>query len=1212
MNSAALHLHEVERLAVVSALHLQDADAPPALKALVRSAARLTGCPMAALTLVDAHQVVALAQVGLERRHFGRAEAPCDQVVRGAAPLTLLRDADGDARPAWRFYAGWPLRVDGQCVGALCVLDTEPRIAGPSPLLDQLADLAQAAEALLQGQMAARHFRKQEARIRTASLTATDWMWETDADGRITWVSAGLMQHTGLDPVAEIGLQARDIYRPRDDETRASWEQYRAARARREPFRDAIAERHTPRGPLTVSISGTPVFSSDGVFMGYRGASRNITRELALEQQARRHDLLLRQALDAIQGGVMISDAEGRLLLANRRWREHTGIHDLSTAPSWPRLVRQLINDGLYPDARGREDDFFEWRMQATDRQHPVPMRLRDAVVLARDHRLPDGCTLHFSTDITEAQHEAVTLQEVLQADHSLGLFVIEASAPTRVCVYANAGAEAMLGQAHHELLAQPLEAILARLNLDVGVQQRVRHAVDERRACVTLLPVGGGPAGPRTLELRLTPLSHQDNRAVHVMALLQDVTERQTATEKLRVSEELYRSVAATISDGLLVVQLDGRLVAINPAGARILGMDRDETTARQGQPVTIGLLHTDLQSALPPADWPWTQVVQSGQRLSNQVYPVRRPDGSIAWIQLSCHTLDVGDAGLPFAVVATFRDITQEREAAQALARSEERWKFALEGAGDGVWDWEMGKGVFFHGDRWKCMLGFAADAPDSEVGDWVDRIHPDERDSAREAFFAYCRHGDGIFAIELRVRHRLGHDIWVLSRGKVVRRDEHDRPQRVVGTISDITRLKDAERVLHEKQSAESASRAKSEFLSRMSHEIRTPLNAVRGFAQLLDQRLDLGDLPDVGDYVRQILVSSELLSDLVDDVLDLQRIENGGLSLAREAVALHEVATMCMTMLEPMARRYRVRLSCHVDPVWRVQADRRRLAQVLSNLLSNAIKYNRPDGVVRIDVNPGAAQTVLLSVEDTGMGMDAEQLGRLFQPFERLGRDTSPIEGTGLGLIITQSLVEAMGGELMLRSQPGLGTRAVVTLPDASAAVGGAALGDPSAQAEPPTLEAVLAVSTNPPPAAGTPSPTCAQACTPERPLRVMYVEDNRINALLFEEALRPYAELALEIAEDGQSALTVAQRHQPDVLVIDAHLPGMTGFEVLRALRTVPGQAHTPAYMCSADALPEDIAKATREGFVGYWTKPIDILAVTSELCRLAQLGRADR
>lgn len=405
-------------------------------------------------------------------------------------------------------------------------------------------------------------------------------------------------------------------------------------------------------------------------------------------------------------------------------------------------------------------------------------------------------------------------------------------------------------------------------------------------------------------------------------------------------------------------------------------------------------------------------------------------------------------------------------------------------------------------------------------------------------------------------------------------------------------DITPVKEAEHTLREKQAAEAANAAKSAFVSRMSHEIRTPLNAISGFAQLLQHQLPPSRHNDghLG-YVSHILDACEHLTSLVNDVLDLQKIETGYLQCLTEELSLSEIVERGISMLGPLASRHHVTLLPEIAPGCIVRADRQRLSQVVMNLGSNAIKYNAPGGLVRITVESQTAGRLALHIEDTGSGMSETQLARLFQPFERLGKEMSNIEGSGLGLIITRSLVEAMGGQLQIHSRPGVGTRVSVILNRGVPALASKPVSDsderlPAGKSPQPSMQ----------PMSDLPDPT---------PLQVLYVEDNRINAMLFEEALRPYDELALTVAEDGQAAIEVASQGTPEVLVLDAHLPDMDGLALLKALRALPGLRTVPAYMCSADAMPEDIARAKAAGFTGYWTKPIDIRQITTELTQLA-------
>ena len=377
----------------------------------------------------------------------------------------------------------------------------------------------------------------------------------------------------------------------------------------------------------------------------------------------------------------------------------------------------------------------------------------------------------------------------------------------------------------------------------------------------------------------------------------------------------------------------------------------------------------------------------------------------------------------------------------------------------------------------------------------------------------------------------------------------------------------------------QATELANLAKSEFLSRMSHEMRTPLNAVIGFSQLLLNRAAAPGPGEVRDYAEHVLRAGQQLLALTNDVLELQRAEEGRIELAIADVPLDAMVACVIELLRPAADERGVGFDNHVPAGVAVRADEQRLRQVLFNVGSNAVKFNRPAGVVRWSIDrPHGSARVRLSIEDTGAGLKPAQLDRLFQPFDRLGRETSTIEGTGLGLLLARSLTVAMGGSLQVASSAGIGTRVIVELP-------------PAESAEPASSGG---------PAAPAPAPAG---------LRLLYVEDNRINAILFEEALRLREGIDLRLAENSAEALEHLRDWRPDVLVLDAHLPGMDGFELLRVLRRQPGLEAVPAFMCSADAMPDDIDRAARAGFAGYWSKPINISKIMSDLDRIS-LGRA--
>jgi PAS domain S-box-containing protein len=387
-------------------------------------------------------------------------------------------------------------------------------------------------------------------------------------------------------------------------------------------------------------------------------------------------------------------------------------------------------------------------------------------------------------------------------------------------------------------------------------------------------------------------------------------------------------------------------------------------------------------------------------------------------------------------------------------------------------------------------------------------------------------------------------------------------------VLIALTDITErlaLEEARRAEHAR--AEAASRAKSDFLARMSHDLRTPLNAVMGFAYLLQRDSVVMAAPGGAMRVNQIHRAGRHLLSMIDDLLDVARIETGDLQLLIEPVNLQLVAADCVVLTEALASQHRVQVTVTGDWQGRwASADRRRLHQALLNLVTNAVKYNRPGGSVAIRLVPGRDDhRVTLCVQDTGLGMTAEQIAGMYQPFNRLGAERGQVEGTGLGLVIARQLVVAMGGELAVSSSPGTGSVFSVTLPSAAEGL----------------------------PAADPAHDPVAASTGPKRPMTVLYVEDNPVNLELMQALLdsRPLVHLA--VAEDGRAGLDAARRLRPDLVLLDMHLPLMSGLQVLQHLRADPATAQLVCVAVSANGMPEDITLARDAGFDDYVVKPFD-------------------
>ena len=557
-------------------------------------------------------------------------------------------------------------------------------------------------------------------------------------------------------------------------------------------------------------------------------------------------------------------------------------------------------------------------------------------------------------------------------------------------------------------------------------------------------------------------------------------------------------------------------------------------------------------------------------------------RPDGSVRY--LSSHALIErgGAQPLMFGVVV---DLTARRSAELALRNAQERVALAARGAGLGTWELDLQTGEAFWDDQMWLLRGHVPRPRAMDDAERMACLHPDDRAAVHKHLSEALALGIP-FENEFRVVWPDGQLRWLASRSAEIR-DEQTGARRRIGVNWDVTDKRTAEAARREREMAQRESQAKSRFLARMSHELRTPLNAVLSFSQLLLDAAD-GEDPGVPTRRRQlehIRTAGQHLLALIDDVLDLSSLQSGELRIQLQPVALAPLLAQTLPMLDALRRKHGVDLQLGALP-GTVMADTTRLRQVLLNLLSNAVKYNRPGGHVHVEARQQGTE-VLIRVTDTGRGMSTEQLLHLYEPFNRLGRQTEGtkgVEGSGIGLTIVKSLMEHMGGSVEAHSTPGAGSVFELRLADAAPRV-----------VTDRTPEAMGPQTGNPPLPGAAPSAPCRT---------LLYVEDNPVNALIVSELIARRPHLQLHIAVDGASGVERALELEPDLVLLDMQLPDFDGLEVLRRLRAHPALAKVPVIALSANAMPDDIDRALQAGMADYWTKPLDFAAFTAAMDRM--------
>ncbi|HIJ86784.1 MAG TPA: PAS domain S-box protein [Desulfuromonadales bacterium] len=802
---------------------------------------------------------------------------------------------------------------------------------------------------------------------------------------------------------------------------------------------------------------------------------------------------------------------------------------------------------------------------------------------------------------LCEARELAMQLETVLRDSkeqlavtlNSIGDAVIATDDTARI-TRMNPVAEQLTGWSGAEASGHLVDEIFhivnkeTRLPAPIPIMAAILHGTSQGLANHTVLIARDG--SEYDIADSCSPIRNREDQVIGAVLVFRDVTEEYLVQQSMRDSAALMRAILNTVVDGIITIHAHGALVeTVNPAAELMFGY-----TAKELEGQNFSLLIPELDQDQRDGSLEYYSASEAA-RASGHGREVmgKRKDGSYFPLELAASEMWMGGQRYFTGIL---RDISARKLAEEALVKAGALQSAIFNSANFSSIATDAKGVIQIFNVGAERMLGYTA----AEV---MNKITPAEISDPQEVILRAetlsselgTAIAPGFEALVFKASRSI-EDIYELT---YIRKDGSRFPAVVsvtalrdvhnaiigyllIGTDNTARKLVEAERVrleqvLQDKNIeleratlvAEKANLAKSDFLSSMSHELRTPLSAILGFAQLVESGSPQ-PTPNQKRSIDQILKAGWYLLELINEILDLALIESGKLSMSLEPVSLPEVMHECETMIEPEAIKHAISVTFQefALPCF-IEADRTRVKQVLINLLSNAIKYNRAGGTVLVESVVNGTESVRINVRDTGAGLTPKQLAQLFQPFNRLGQESSGEQGTGIGLVVSKRLVELMGGVIGVESTVGVGSvfwieMSLMAKPHAPAYSSG-------------TMTAVMGHK---------------EGDAPTQTL--LYVEDNPANMMLVEDIIARRPDIRLLTARNGKSGIELARASLPDVILMDINLPGISGIDAMKILAVDQTTAHIPVVALSANAMPRDIEMGLKAGFFRYLTKPINV------------------
>ena len=883
------------------------------------------------------------------------------------------------------------------------------------------------------------------------------------------------------------------------------------------------------------------------------------------------------QAMDA-HAIVSEADARGIITYVNDRFCEISGYSPNELLGQNHRIVKSAEHSlAFYAEMWRTIAGGNIWRGEVCNRSKDGHLYwVETSIVPFLDS---SGQPYHFisiRTDIThikQAELRLRLLERAVEASSS-SISMADAEKPDFPLIYVNPAFELITGYRRDEVIGRNCRLLQGKETDQPGLAA-IRSALREGRGGRSLLLNYRKDGSAFWNELRIAPVHDGQGRITHFIGISDDVTEYREASDALAKSEERLRRSQQYANIGTWDWDIKtGKLICSERVGA-LFGY-RNMGAEQSYQQFFLGVHPEDRQRVSNAINACLQDHVDF-----NIEFRCVWPNGMVRWLQERGDVVRDAD-GKPLNMLGVVQDITERKLIEYRILEKQERlviFNHIIDNVADAVITIDAVGTIGSFNPAAERLFGYSAA---EIINHNINLLMPEPYRSLHDQYLEHYRQGQSTSDIigkqvELAGQRKDG-SVFPLELAVTVM--EIDQVKHFIGILRDISERKQAERALiKSRDEAERANNAKSEFLSSMSHELRTPMNAILGFGQLLE--IDGNITEEQADYIDEIMKAGRHLLELINEVLDLSKIESGNINLSIEPLPCLELINECLALVRPMAQAQDISITEEVVGDYVVRADRTRLKQVLINLLSNAIKYNRPQGSVLVQVGAQQGQ-VHLSVSDTGYGIPAARQQELFQPFSRLGAEDSDIEGTGIGLTISRRLMEMMGGLINVQSEEGKGSTFWIELPEVVA--GQVDASDDAA----PTLT--------------------VEAAENKYRYTVLYIDDNPANLRLVDQILGRNPLLQLITAPTAELGLELASAHRPELILLDINLPEMDGYQLLTVLRSLSTVKNTPVIAVSANAMPSDIERGRAAGFDDYITKPIDMARLLEAIDRFLVKG----